>query len=82
MTCSFRPATSSQIRERADVRHIAGQRRDIGHAGVHVHGADRVPAGHGVGLVNDLLVSLHVAIPGALLFALRAALIEHELREV
>ena len=68
--------------ERVDVRHVAGERGDVGHAGVHVHRAHRVAARHGLGLVHYLHLRLHVGIAGALLRALRSADVQHELGEV
>ena len=64
------------------VGRVAGERRDVGHARIHVgraHGvADRL------GLLDDALLRLVVleAARVGLLTGLRAALVEHELREL
>ena len=67
--------------EGAHVRRIAGQRGDVRHSGVHVHGAHGVSPGDGLGLVHHFLLRFHVRVPGALLARIRTARIQHELRQ-
>ena len=63
---------------RVNVRIITRQRRDVGHAGIHVRRAHRMA--DGFGLVSDFGVRLVVLAPAALR-AVRAARVEQELRQ-
>src|SRR5262249_1833405 len=65
--------------DRADVGHIAGERRDVGYAGIHVGGTNGVA--DRLRLVHPFLMGL-VVLAARASVAVRPARVEHKLDEV